>query len=363
MSELLFPTQVKDLNTVLRAFNWRALSREVDLEAHLQLAIVGPVNSGKSTLFNRLHGRNLSAASAVPGTTQNVVEHPLGPFLLVDTPGFGEVWGVDRATVAKEAAAAADLVLLVLDAAAGVRQSDHDLLQTLRALGHPVIVALNKADLIKKDLPWVLENAEAVLGVRPLPISARTGMGISDKLLPTILQVEPGIAVAMARGLPGVRKQLVTRLIRQAATTNAVIALQPIPFLDIPLLLAMQTRLVLRIAAAYGQPMSVTHARELITTIAGGLLTRYLAGQLAKFFPGPGWIVSAGMALAGTWAIGEAARRYFEAGANIPAPDLRALYQGLRKRAARGILNRQPPELPIEIPLAASDTAPTDESA
>lgn len=347
MSNLLLPTQIKDLNSILRALDWRVLSREVDQEAHLRLAIVGPVNSGKSTLFNRLHGRTVSAASAVPGTTQNVVEHALGPFLLVDTPGFGEVWGVDRAAIAQSAAAAADLVLLVLDAAAGVRQSDHDLFQNLRTLGHPVIVTLNKTDLVKKDLPWVLENAEALLGLRPIPISARTGMGITDKLLPTILQVQPGIAVAMARGLPAVRKQLVNRLIRQTAFTNAVIALEPLPGLDIPLLLASQTRMVLRIAAAYGQPMSVTHARELLSTIAGGLLARYLAEQLAKLFPGPGWIVSAAIAAMGTWAIGQAARRYFEAGANIPGPDLRALYQSFRKRAARGILNRQPLEIPV----------------
>ncbi len=349
MSLLLLPTRVQDLQAILRALDWHKLAREVETEAQSRLVIVGPVNSGKSTLFNRLHGHNLSAVSAVPGTTQGVVEQPLGPFMLVDTPGFGEVWGVDRAATAHEAAAQADLILLLLDAGAGVRQSDHDLYVGLQKLGRPIVVALNKADLIKKDLPWVLENAETLLGLRPIPVSARTGQGITDQLLPAILEAQPGLAVAMARGLPGVRRDLVERLIRRTAWTNALIAAEPIPGLDIPLLLAAQTRMVLRIAAAYGQAMNVSHARELLTTIGGGLLARYLAGQLAKLFPGPGWVVSAAMAAIGTWAIGEAARQYFEHGERLRPPDLRTIYRQLLKLAPKRLLLRQPKEIRIQI--------------
>ncbi len=58
------------------------------------------------------------------------------------------------------------------------------------------------------------------------------------------------VAVAMARALPGVRAMITNRIIQNAAWTNALISLEPIPGLDIPLLLASQTRLVLRIAAA-----------------------------------------------------------------------------------------------------------------
>ncbi len=350
---------MKDLNTVLRSLDWRALERDIDQETRSRLAIVGPVNSGKSTLFNRLHGHTLSAVSAVPGTTQGVVEHPLGPFMLVDTPGFGEVWGIDRANLAQQAADDADLILLVLDAVAGVRQSDHDLYETLYALGKPVVVVLNKADLVKRDLPWILENAERILGLRPLAISARTGLGVTDRLLPTILQVQPALAVAMARELPAVRRQLVNRIIRRTAWMNAIVGLQPVPGLDIPVLLAAQTRMVLRIAAAYGHSMSVSHARELLTTIAGGLLSRYLGGQLAKLIPGPGWIASAAMALMGTWAIGQAAQRYFEAGAELPEIDLRALYRRFRRTSAREILQREPIEIPSE-PLV--DTPPVEET-
>ena len=340
MNILLLPRQMEDIQTLLRSLDWHALGYEVEQEVHARLVIVGPVNSGKSTLFNRLHGRKISAVSAVPGTTKGVVEHPIGPFLLVDTPGFGEVWGIDRAETARDAAMGADLILLLLDAAAGVRQSDHDLYAALRGVGCPVIVALNKADLVKKDLPWILENADKLLGVRPVPISARTGMGIVDRLLPAILSAQPAVAVAMARALPDVRGHLVSRIIRRTAGGNALISLQPVPGLDIPLLLASQTRMVLRIAAAYGHAMDVSHAHELLTTMAGGLLSRYLGSQLAKLVPGPGWIVSSAISAISTWGIGQAAQRYFEGGATIKAPALRGLYRRMRRLAPKRLLRR-----------------------
>ncbi len=333
MSILKLPRRLQDVQTLLRSLDWHAIEQEVAQETASRLVIVGPVNSGKSTLFNRLHGRQLSATSAVPGTTTGIVEHPLGPFLLVDTPGFGEVWGIDRASVAEEAASHADLALLLLDAGAGVRQTDLDLYQKLLGMKIPVIIALNKIDLIQKELPYVLESAERLLDARPVPISAQTGSGIVDKLIPAILSAEPGVAVAMARALPAVRIHIVNRIIRRSAGTSALISLEPIPGLDIPLLLISQTRLVLRIAAVYGQSMSASHARELLTTMAGSLLSRYLGLELAKVVPGPGWLISATLSAMATWGIGQAARRYFEAGGQIKAPDLQALYKRMRRLA------------------------------
>ncbi|MBN2006382.1 MAG: GTP-binding protein [Anaerolineae bacterium] len=344
MSLLLLPKQIQDMRKVLDALNWRELEKDIARETQARLVIVGPVNSGKSTLFNYFHNHRFSAVSAVPGTTKGVVEQPFGPFLLVDTPGFGEVWGVDRADIANAAAASADLILLLLDAAAGVRQSDHDLYHALCALGIPVVVAANKTDLVKPDLPWILENIESLLGVRPIPVSARTGKGIADKLLPAILEAQPTVAVAMARALPGVRKQLVNQIILRTSWLNAMISLEPFPGLDVPLLLASQTRMVLRIGAAYGQSMSVSHARELLTTMAGSLLSRYLGGQLAKFIPGPGWVISGVISAVSTWGIGQAAQHYFEAGGKLKGPDLRVFYQRMRKLAPQHLFRRRKEE-------------------
>ena len=142
-----------------------------------------------------------------------------------------------------------------------------------------------------------------------------------------MIDAHPALAVALGRALPAYRRQAANKVIRSAAVFNALVGAEPIPGLDIPFLLAIQARMVLRIAAIFGEPLSAEHARELIATIVGGVTLRYLAQQGAKFIPGPGWIVSGAVASVGTWAIGQVALRYFELGKTLSASQLRSLYQ------------------------------------
>jgi small GTP-binding protein len=330
------PTRLTDIRNLFQALDWDRLSLQVEEEAHARLAIVGPVNSGKSTLFNLIKGRKVSAVKAVPGTTKGLVTEDVGPFLLVDTPGFGEVGGVDRASLARSAAEEADVAVLVLDGAAGLHQSDHDLYTSLQAARVPLVVALNKIDLIKRDVSDVLDDVERKLGAAVIPISAKTGAGVAEQLIPAIVEAHPWMAVALGRALPAYRRHLSRRLISSAAVLNAIIAAEPIPGLDIPLLLAAQVRLVLRIAAIYGESLSVRHARELLTTIAGGVALRYLAAQLGKLVPGPGWLVGAAVTGLGTWAIGRVAVAYFESGKRLTPQQLRQRYKRLLRRPRSG---------------------------
>ncbi len=331
------PARLTDLRELWAALNWDELSLAVQREAGARLAIVGPVNSGKSTLFNLIEGRKISAVTAVPGTTRGVVEERIGPFVLVDTPGFGEVGGVNRAEIARHAADRADVIVLLLDLSAGLRQSDYDVYQSLRATGVPVIVAANKIDLVKRDLAPILRDIEEKLGVAPVPISAKTGVGVGERLIPAIVNAHPWIAVALGRALPSFRHVLAGRVIRSAAALNGIIAVQPVPVLDVPLLLAGQVRMVLRIAAIYGESLSVSHARELLTTIAGGVALRFLATELAKVIPGPGWLVSGVVAGLGTWAIGQVAMTYFEEGKRLTPAQLRERYRRLHRKPRQAL--------------------------
>ncbi|MBN1955245.1 MAG: GTP-binding protein [Anaerolineae bacterium] len=338
------PARLADLRGLLQALDWDKLSLSVQREAASRLAIVGPVNSGKSTLFNMIKGQKVSAVTAVPGTTRGVVEERMGPFLLVDTPGFGEVGGIDRAETAQQAAQHADVVLMLLDAAAGMRQSEYEIYQSLCATGVPLVVAVNKIDLIKRDLAPVLQDIEHKLGRKVIPISAKTGAGVAERLVPAIVAAHPWIAIAMARELPAHRSQLVHRIVRNAAVLNGLIAAEPIPGLDIPLLLTGQVRMVLRVAAIYGESLSVSHARELLTTIAGGVALRFLAAELAKLIPGPGWVIAGLVAGIGTWAMGNVAAAYFEGSKHLDPAQLRERYQQLRRQRKRPALGPQNPE-------------------
>ncbi|HYP40096.1 MAG TPA: GTPase [Chloroflexia bacterium] len=326
------PTLLNDLRSILESMDWEQLRDSIRREAMARLAIVGPVNSGKSTLFNLLEGKEVSKASPVPGTTKAPVQQSLGPFVLIDTPGFGEVGGVDRANVAATSAAGADAILLLLDAGAGLRQGDADLLKYLQELRRPVVIALNKIDLLGRDYQQVVNDASAKLGTSVIPISAKKGTNVAEKLVPALVDALPDLAVALGRELPALRRSASNRVIKQSTMLNTAVGAEPIPFIDIPVLLTTQVRLVLRIAAIYGEPFTSRHAKELITTIAGGLAFRYLAQQGAKLVPTGGWAIAAGIAAVGTWSIGQVAVEYFESGKRLTRQQMRDMYKHILKR-------------------------------
>jgi uncharacterized protein (DUF697 family) len=252
--------------------------------------------------------------------------------VLIDTPGFGEVGGVDRASIAAQSAAGSDAILLLLDAGAGLRQGDADLLKYLREMRRPVVVALNKIDMLGRDYQKVADDASTRLGVPVVPISAKKGTNVAEKLVPALVDALPDLAVALGRELPHLRRSMANKLVKQSSILNTAAGAEPLPFIDIPILLTTQARMVLRIAAIYGEPFTAKHAKELIGTIGGGLAFRYLAQQGAKLVPVGGWAVAGGIAALGTWAIGQVAIEYFESGKRLTRPQMRDMYKNILKR-------------------------------
>jgi small GTP-binding protein len=325
------PLLMDDIRLFLRTLDWEKMREDVTSEAQARLAIVGPVNSGKSTLFNLLEGKTLSPVSPIPGTTKEVISENLGPFMLMDTPGFGEVGGADRASTALHGAAQAAAIVVVFDAAAGLRSSDVLLLDSLRELHKPLIVVANKIDLVGKDAAAVEADMAQRLGLPVIAISAKKGTNVGERLMPAILDALPEVAVAMGRSLPAFRRQAANKVIRNAVILNGGIGAEPIPFIDIPLLLTNQGRMVLRIAAIYGEPFTATHAKELIATMAGGLGLRFLAQEAAKAMPVAGWAAAGAIAALGTWGIGQVALQYFENGKRMDRREIRELYKSVTK--------------------------------
>src|SRR5262249_36247902 len=102
-------------------------------------------------------------------------------------------------------------------------------------------------------------------------------------------EASPEAALAVGRELPAYRRMAAQRIIRNSTIVALAAGLEPIPFIDIPILLGTQIRLVLRLAALYGEPLdnedTKGRARELIATLATGAGLRYLAEQAAKWVP------------------------------------------------------------------------------
>jgi small GTP-binding protein len=358
------PADLPRLRDLFDSINWPKLEREVAGEARTRIAIVGPVNSGKSTLFNLLMGRRVSEVSAVPGTTRAPVTQGLGPFVLVDTPGFSEVAGEERARLASAEVAKAEIVVLLLDAAAGVRQSDLNLYTQLRSSGTPVVVALNKTDLVRRDLQAVLDDLVFRLqGVEVIPISARTGAGVADRLVPALIGGSESAAVVIGRALPAFRMQAARRITRTTALWGLLLGTEPIPGLDLPVLLGMQARMILRIAAIYGESFSAHHARELAVSVAGSLVARYVGMELAKLVPGPGWIVSGVIAGLSTLGMGTAAEAYFKSGRLISLDDTRDLARRLFRWPRRRATIVLPNSDVSAAPATAGDLPPGDSQA
>src|SRR5262245_304571 len=118
------------------------------------VAIVGAPNVGKSTLFNRLLGRRQSIVADFPGVTRDRLmadaELDNRRLTLVDTGGVVEGPQDQLATRVREealkAVEAADLIVFVIDARAGVTASDEHVGGLLRSSGRPVIAVANKVD-------------------------------------------------------------------------------------------------------------------------------------------------------------------------------------------------------------------------
>ncbi len=120
--------------------------------------------------------------------------------------------------------------------------------------------------------------------------------------------------VPLAKGYPPFRRAVCEEIIRKNARQNAVIGALPIPGADMPVMTANQARMVLNIAAAHGEELSLDRARELLGVLAAGFGLRALARQAVKLVPVGGWAAAAAIGYAGTVAMGRATMLYFERG-------------------------------------------------
>jgi len=315
------------------------------------VAIVGPANVGKSTLYNQFVQSNQDRAevSPVPGTTRVNQQADAGVFSVVDTPGadaVGEVGERER-DEALSAARDADFLVILFDAIQGVKQTELQLFQELTALGKPFIVALNKIDLVKKDKNRVIEQAARNLNLTTeqlIPLSAKSGDNLSQVLM-AIAMTEPRIVNALGRALPQYRWQLAWRSIISAASISAAIALSPLPVIDFAPLIVTQAVMVLGIARIYDYKINLERAQELVATFGLAMLGRTLFQQLSKFGGLPGWVLSAAIASSTTVVMGYASVIWFEKGEKLSRRTITALTKGVTQYllgALKGMGKRKP---------------------
>lgn len=286
-----------------------------------KLAIVGPVNAGKSTLFNALTPESEcpAAVSAVPGTTKVSQVQRTEVFSLVDTPGADRAHdeGNSERDDALKSAQESDFLIICFDATRSVTKSDLALFAELQYLGRPYIVVLNKIDRIERpERARVIEVASKALGLtteRIIALSASEKIGL-DRLVLEVAALEPRLLGELGTLLPSFRKKLCWQAVRRAAVASALIAITPIPLMDVIPLMGVQTSLVLTIARIYGKPLNFKRAREILTGLGAGLIARMAFAELSKLGSVPGLVLSASIATGATLSIGALVIEMFDTG-------------------------------------------------
>lgn len=144
----------------------------------LHIGFFGCRNAGKSSTVNAVTNQDIALVSDVAGTTTDPVTKamellPLGPVLIIDTPGIDDVGGLGEMRVArtKRVLNKTDCAVLVTDACRGLNGSDRELIELFEEKDIPYVIAVNKADLTEE---------RKVTGKNAVYISAKNGTGIYE---------------------------------------------------------------------------------------------------------------------------------------------------------------------------------------
>ena len=154
----------------------------------LHIGFFGCRNAGKSSVVNAVTGQDLAVVSDVLGTTTDPVMKsmellPLGPVVVIDTPGFDDegMLGSLRVRKTRQILNRTDVAVLVVDGTAGIRSEDEELLGLFREKQIPHLIALNKSDLAARPHErWYTPAGAGDKRVRQISVSARTGEGINE---------------------------------------------------------------------------------------------------------------------------------------------------------------------------------------
>ena len=344
----------------------------------VEIAIFGEISTGKSAMINALIGRAVAEVDVQGGWTKQTwgtswdgSGHVIPGFeksevIIIDTPGINEVDGADRAEMAETTARQSDLILFVTDS--DLNETEYAALVELAAVQKPLILVFNKIDLytdeqkeklievLKSRLQGIVPEDHFVLTcadpreieyVTELPNGKEEiewrkpepDIGQLKTLILETLEKEGLGLIALNAALYAADKSDKVSSLRiamrnrqadqvvwtMAATKAMVVALNPVPVVDVIGGLTIDALMIITLSKIYGLNFSMSQARGLARTIgaAGGI---YALGELTNYgaslfkavtlgFGVPLTVIPQGAAAGFTsYIIGEASKKYFEQG-------------------------------------------------
>ena len=163
------------------------------------VTLVGRPNVGKSTLMNRLIGQKIAITSHRPQTTRNKIQTVYtcdrGQIVFVDTPGIHKAknkLGEYMVNVAEKTLKEVDVVLWLVEPSDRVGAGDQHIANQLKNINTPVVLVINKIDMVKKDQVFgFIEAYRKLMDFADIvPVSARSGDN-TDELLRVIMKYLP----------------------------------------------------------------------------------------------------------------------------------------------------------------------------
>lgn len=267
---------------------------------------------------------DIERASGIPVSVNILIDESVSPdFQAFVRAGFNStspnsrVWVSYFPTQTPDPTLACDVTII----AAGSSESVGSIAASYRDNGTPVLVVAEKGE-------EVLDVAQAQ--GHPLPEqdvvfphakhasdAAKEALGAEiGSWLVSAVGADKKLAFSIA--YPFVRRPLAHDAVRSTALQNAGIGVVVfVPGADMPLMTANQIKMILQIAAAYGQPLGPERVKEMVGVLINAFIFRSVSRQVAGLVPALGWAVKGAFGYLGTQAIGRAAIEYFEGGGSM----------------------------------------------
>lgn len=329
------------------------------LSQHLTVAFLGSASAGKDSAISALFGIDFGEISPIPGSTMHLRIAPLddeGRVLIVNAPGFGDI----RAEVdqrARNVLDSLDIVVYLLNAEGGATIDERRDLDAIRSRGRPVLVCLNKIDLIRaSERESFVAATLAQLGVSPkdavvcafdpLPQLSEEPIGVEAVVTWIYDQLQNrGKELLFAKHLRN--KALACEpILRAASKRAAVVGAMPVPGADLAVVTALQVKMIRDVAEVFGVPIGQDVAMFIIGEVLSGSMRGFVrwgvqALKVAGWVPGTQIAeaailgISAAVAGGSTYGVGRAAVLYFQSGAKVEGGALREMFEAAAEEYKR----------------------------
>lgn len=304
------------------------------LDKEILFAMIGDVNTGKSSTINQIIGDEVALVGAKPGETTGIDRYVYrDKIIFADTPGLDDI-NRHNSEETMKFYKNADVILFFLNAAGTVfSDGEKRSFEMISKENKNILFVLNKidaADDIPSLVQYVKQHTKNKYNV--VPISSRTGENI-DKLRNEIMDIlkKKHKEIQFAR-LVKEKSSTANKWILAASGSATAVGAAPIPGSDFIPLTGIQVGLLVKLATLYEKPLSKERAKELTIATITGNIGKTLFRQVIKFVPGAGSVAGGSIAGGMTLTLGYAVKYAYENDIELDANSLKSLYDYFKKK-------------------------------